>query len=95
MSQRIFTTQQIEDDGEKQPIEEEQCLLEDEYIDIFLQLKTNKLPKGVIELERLFDQDVVQENRPKEHIRAEEIEKVNMGIEQDPKYILLGKTCIG
>ena len=64
-------------------------MLKDEYINGFLQLKTNKLPKGLIELERLFDQDVVQENQPREHIDLEEIDKVNLGIEQDLKYILL------
>lgn len=47
----------------------------------------------MIELERLFDQDIVQENRPKEHTNAEETNKVNLETNQDPRYILLGKTC--
>lgn len=53
------------------------------------------MPRGVIELERLFDQDVIQGNRPREHINAKEIDKVNLGTEQLPRYILLGKTCVG
>lgn len=58
-------------------------------------MKTNKLPRGIIDLERVFDQDVVQENRPKEQIDVEEIEKMNLAINQDPRYILIGKTCKG
>lgn len=64
-------------------------------IDGIIQLKNNKLPRGIIDVERLFNQDLVQENIPKEHIEVEQIEKINLGIDQDPKYILIGKTCQG
>lgn len=34
----------------------------------------------------------MQENIVKENIEAEKIEKINLGIDQDPKYILISKT---
>lgn len=59
---------------------------------LFLQLKINKLLRGIIDIERLFDQYLMQENITKEHIEVEQIEKINLGIDQDPRYILIGKT---
>lgn len=37
----------------------------------------------------------MQENIPREHIEAEQIEKINLGTDQDPKCILIGKACQG
>lgn len=92
--QKVFTSQWIKEE-QKQPTHEDQPPQQDEYVYGYLQLNTNKIPRGVIELQRLFDRDVVQKNRPKEHINAKETDKVNLGSEQDLKYILLGKSCIG
>lgn len=83
------------EEEQEHPLLEDQLIEEDEYVDGYLHLKTNKLLKGVIELEIVFDEDVIQENKQKEHINAEEIQMINLGTWQDPKYILLGKSCIG
>lgn len=68
---------------------------EDEFIDGIIQLQMNKLMIGIIDLERLCDQDMLQDNIPKKHIKVEQIEKINLGMDKDPKYILIGKTYQG
>ena len=82
-NERVFAFQNIGEE-QAQPSGDHPKEEEEEFIDGILQLKTNTLPRGIIDLERLFDQDLVQENIPKEHIEVEETEKVNLGTEQDP-----------
>lgn len=90
-NEKVFASQDIGEE-QAQPCEDRQKEEEDEFVDGTLQLKTNTLPQGIIDLERLFDQDLVQENIPKEHIEVEETEKINLGTDQDPRCILIGKT---
>jgi len=57
-SKRVFISQRIEDKSTKKD-EGHSKDDNDEYVEDILQLKTNKLLRGIIDLERLFDQDVI------------------------------------
>lgn len=92
-SSGIFASQIIEEDSADS--DEDVFQVQDEdLVDGVVQLKTNKIPKGIVSLERLFDQDTIQ-HRMKDNIQVEEAKKVNIGIEADPRNILIGKSCVG
>ena len=55
-----------------------------------IQLKNNFIPRGLIPLERLFDQNDVAKN-PKVKPVGDAIEDRNIGIEENPKIIKLSK----
>ena len=51
-----------------------------------LLLKNNQIPRGLIPLERLFDQDGVPLNSTL-HPEPEEVEDCNVGTNEDPKMV--------
>jgi hypothetical protein len=56
-----------------------------------VQLKNNVIPKGLVPLENIFDNNDVAKN-PKITANEEEIEDCNIGTKEDPKIIKLSKT---
>jgi hypothetical protein len=56
-----------------------------------VQLKNNIIPKGLVPLERIFDNTDVARN-PKVTANDEDIEDCNIGTWEDPKIIKLSKT---
>ena len=55
-----------------------------------IQLKSNKIPRGMVPLEELFDSNNVPRN-PKVAPSDAEVEECNIGIEQEPKVINISK----
>jgi hypothetical protein len=58
-----------------------------------LLLKNNQIPKGLIPLERFFDQDDIPLNstlRP----QLEEVEDCNVGTDEDPKMVKISKYLL-
>jgi hypothetical protein len=56
-----------------------------------VQLKNNIIPKGLVPLENIFDNNDVARN-PKITANDEDIEDCNIGTQEDPKIIKLSKT---
>ena len=56
-----------------------------------IQLKNNIIPKCLVSLENLFDNNDVARN-PKVTTNDEEIEDCNIGTQESPKIIKLSKT---
>lgn len=55
-----------------------------------LQLKSNKIPKGLVVLERIFDnQD--RADLKSNPVTQEDIEKINLGSEHNPREVFIGK----
>ena len=55
-----------------------------------VQLKSNHIPRGLIPLESLFDQNDVARD-PKVEPTTDALEDINIGTEGDPKIIKLSK----
>lgn len=58
-----------------------------------LQLKTNKIPKGLIELERMFDDKDIASFKSNSG-GCEDVEKINLGSESNPREVYIGKRLI-
>jgi len=56
-----------------------------------LQLKNNCIPKGLVPLERLFDNNDVA-HQPKMEPNEGEVEHCNIGTEEEPKIIKISKN---
>jgi hypothetical protein len=56
-----------------------------------VQLKNNIIPKGLVPLEKLFDENDVARN-PKITANDEDVEDCNIGTQENPKIIKLSKT---
>jgi hypothetical protein len=56
-----------------------------------VQLKKNIIPKGLVPLEKLFDENDVARN-PRITVNDEDIEDCNIGTQENPKIIRLSKT---
>jgi hypothetical protein len=56
-----------------------------------LLLKNNQIPKGLIPLERLFDQNDIHVKSSSVQPQLEEVEDCNIGSEEKPKFIKLSK----
>jgi len=56
-----------------------------------LQLKSNVLPRGLVPLEDLFDNDDVAK-KPKIEAHGQEVEDFNIGTEEKPKMVKLSKS---
>lgn len=66
--------------------------LEDE--DVIIDLKNNTIPKGMVELECIFDQDELAHNkRTNEEKGIREWDPYNLGMKDDPKMVRIGKAC--
>lgn len=67
----------------------------EEVHDGMLQLKGNKIPKGLVSLECLFNRkDRYVKQRDKEALvvqSSREYEQINIGTNEDPKFVNLGK----
>lgn len=60
------------------------------FVQEVVQLKTNKIPKGLVALERVFDgnEKEVMKQTP---VRREDVEEINLGTELAPKKVYIGK----
>ena len=58
-----------------------------------MQLKNNIIPKGLVPLEKLFDNNDVARS-PKITANEGDVEDCNIGTQEDPKVIKLSKTLI-
>jgi len=56
-----------------------------------IRLKNNVIPRGLIHLDRLFDEDDVAK-RPTMTLDDEEVESCNLGTQEDPNMVKLTKT---
>jgi hypothetical protein len=56
-----------------------------------IQLKRNIIPRGLVPLEELFDNNVVARN-PKLSLSDVEVEECNIGTKQDPRIIKISKS---
>lgn len=56
-----------------------------------LQLKTNKIPKGLIELVIMFDDKDIETFRPNSR-GCEDVEKIKLGSEINPREVYIGKN---
>jgi hypothetical protein len=56
-----------------------------------VQLKSNIIPKGLVPLEKLFDNNDVARS-PKLTVNEGDVEDCNIGTQEDPKIIKLSKT---
>lgn len=69
-----------------------------ELIDGVMQLKGNKIPKGIVSLECLFDRhDAYKKNKGDKSPEVQDVGgygRVNIGTKDEPKYINLGKCCM-
>jgi len=63
--------------------------------DDMIQLKGNKIPKGLVSLEHLFSRrdEYVKGKLSCVPDKAEDYEKINIGDEADPKWVSIGRCC--
>jgi hypothetical protein len=105
MIKKIESFLKMEDEFENLNIDEEYCV-EEEDADVFtndgyfknqivgkyiMQLKNNIIPKGLVPLEKLFDNNDVSRS-PKITVNDGDVEYCNIGTQEDPKIIKLSKT---
>ena len=84
-----FRGQEIDDTLDDKPKNDE---LEDE--DGILNLKTNTIPKGMVELEYIFNHDESTVNRRMAQEKGiVECDSYNLGINEDPRMVRIGKAC--
>ena len=84
-----FEGQEIDDTLDDKP---EGGNLEDK--DGILNLKTNTIPKGMVELECIFDHDELALNRRVTQEKGiEECDLYNLGTNEEPKMVQIGKAC--
>jgi len=97
---------QMSDEFSNINIDDEKCCDKEEYASMFsndgcfqnqitgrdiVQLKNNIIPKGLIPLEMIFENNYVARN-PKVTANDEEIKDCNIGTQKSPKIIKLSKT---
>lgn len=59
------------------------------------QLNTNKIPCGLVSLENMFswkDEGLISKKDPDPEV-IKEYDKINVGSENDPKWIFIGRAC--
>ena len=84
-----FQGQEIDDTPDDKPEDDEL-----EVEDRILNLKTNTIPKGMVELERIFDRDESALNRRETLEKGiEECDSYNLGTDEEPKMVQIGKAC--
>ena len=89
MCSHHFEGQEIDDTLNDKPEDDE---LEDE--DGILNLKTNTIPKGVVELEHFFYRDESTLNRRMTQEKGiEECDSYNLGTNEEPRMVQIGKAC--
>ena len=89
MCSHHFEGQEIDDTPDEKLEEDE---LEDE--DRILNLKTNTIPKGMVELECIFDHDESTLNRRMTQEKGiKECDSYNLGTDEEPRMVQIGKMC--
>lgn len=89
MCNGLFKGQEIDDTLDDRPKDDE---IEDE--ERIINLKINIIPKGMVELEFIFDQDESTPcKRTIEEKGIKECDSYNLGTEDDPKMVRIGKVC--
>ena len=84
-----FQGQEIDDTPDDKPEDDE---LEDD--DGILNLKTNTIRKGMVELERIYDHNKSALNRRETQEKGiEECDSYNLGTDEEPKMVQIGKAC--
>ena len=84
MCSHHFEGQKIDDTSDDE--------LEDEVG--ILNLKTNTIPKGMVELEHIFDRDESTLNRRVTQEKGiKECDSYNLGTDEEPKMVQIGKAC--
>ena len=89
MCNGLFKGQEI-DDTPNEKLEDDELENEGGIIN----LKTNTIPKGMVELEHIFDQDEsTHSKRNLEEKGVEECDSYNPSIEEDPKMVRIRNVC--
>jgi hypothetical protein len=89
MSNGHFKGQEIDNTPDDKAESDE---IEDE--DEILNLKINTIPKGMVELECIFDRDELALNkRMDEEKGIQECDSYNLGTDNDPKMVKVRKAC--
>ena len=58
-------------------------------------LKTNTIPRGMVELERMFSKDeLVKQRISPLDMGNEDYDSFNLGLEEEPHMVKIGKVCI-
>lgn len=84
-----FQRQEIDDTPDDKTEDDE---LEDE--DGILNLKTNTIPKGMFELEHIFNHDESTLNRRETQEKGiKECDLYNLGTKEEQKMVQMGKAC--
>ena len=84
-----FKGQEIDDTPDEKPKDDE---LEDE--DGILNLKTNTIPNGMVELQCIFYcYELTLNRRMTQEKGIEECESYNLGTDEDPIMVRIGNTC--
>lgn len=89
VNQGVFACQEIGEDQVESNDKESENIK-----DGVIQLKTNKMPRGIASLERMFDPDMIHDERVTNRINAELAYEINIGTPTDKKNILIGKSCV-
>ena len=88
MCNSLFKGQEIDDTPNDKPKDDE---LEDE--DGIINFKTNTIHKGMVEFECIFSRDESTcSKRNVEEKRIKECDLYNLGIEEDPKLVIIDKA---
>ena len=96
MNSQIFEGQIIdtEPNGDKEkgdPNEKEEEIGDDDGI---WNLKTNTIPRGMVELERMFDNNESEgQRRPPPKKGSDNCVSFNLGTREDPRMVKIGKAC--
>ncbi len=98
----LQTVQEFSDliiDGDNLIAEQEQENLEQKYHNRIagheiMQLPTNYIPKGLVPLERIFDQNDVPV-KPPDKQNSEEVVDCNLGTSENPKFVKISKALSG
>ena len=89
MCSHHFQGQEIDDTPDDKPEDDE---LEDD--DGILNLKTNTITKGMFELECIFYHDELAFNRRETQEKGiKECDSYNLGTNEEPKMVQIGKAC--
>ena len=81
------------DEGEEKGDPNEKEEIEDD--DHMWNLKKNTIPRGMVELVRMFDKDEsTKQRRPPPDERNKNCDSFNLGLEEDPHMVKIGKVCM-
>jgi len=64
-----------------------------EGIEGVVSLRDNKIPKGMVSLERIFDLDLPQDKCKETTLQGQGIIPLNLGMPEHPQEVYLGSSC--